>query len=587
MKKIDVDISEDFNFNIKTVNKINNNKRVKYVYKCIFFSPITKLDCVNSMDIYDDLLIYGTIMGNVILCHIDKNYLIPKKIVLPNGITDRENEENLKDIYLHKNKEKLFIYSNRNSHNNKTYSNMNDINNENSNEIKTAKCANKEKNEDEEKEDNGKIEKNIQNLKYDDPSPIPYPQEINLISNSSENIPCIIFDTKDNVIISMGDQELIKIEKISTLNPNSPKINCTYENIQNYDSKTLHYINCENSLCFLTSTNFLLINMTIGDINTTSIRKDYINYIHKEITNFKNPKIINGTFEANNFSVMFDFDGSKLLFVEYTKDDEGRRICIFNTLEEKYFFEYEIDKDFGHISFMRFISNNKIFLVRKYTFCEIYLINENNFILIEKWEHIGEEILSIQIYFEGTKMTKEFIENDLKNNNNNISIDNESRNISFHANEKDKQQMNKIRINNINLYNSSSRGINKRKKAEIINGNWSLNDIEINNNFDNIINDEEINKNIYNQNSKNQNFKKNEKNNFSIATLDINGNFNLYKNKKNNVLFNLYNIEGIEQIYKDQEFFFLKYPYYIAMNSKYICISTDHGIFTITKLENN
>ena len=228
MKKIDVDISEDLDFNIKTVNKINNNKRVKYVYKCIFFSPITKLDCVNSMDIYDDLLIYGTIMGNVILCHIDKNYLIPKKIVLPNGITDRENEENLKDIYLQKNKEKVFIYSNRNSHNNKTYSNMNDINNENSNEINTANCANKEKNEDEEKEDNGKIEKNIQNLKYDDPSPIPYPQEINLISNSSENIPCIIFDTKDNVIISMGDQELIKIEKISTLNPNSPKINSTY-----------------------------------------------------------------------------------------------------------------------------------------------------------------------------------------------------------------------------------------------------------------------------------------------------------------------------------------------------------------------
>ena len=72
-------------------------------------------------------------------------------------------------------------------------------------------------------------------------------------------------------------------------------------------------------------------------------------------------------------------------------------------------------------------------------------------------------------------------------------------------------------------------------------------------------------------------------NKFSIATLDINGNFNLYQNKKNQVLFNLYKIQGIDQKYKDEEFFSVGFPYFIIMNSIYFGISTDHGIFVITK----
>ena len=578
MKKKDVNISEEVNINVRTLKKVKYNQTNKNIYKSIFFSPITKLDCVNSMDIYDDLLIYGTIMGNVILCHIDNNYLIPNKKLLNKEIKDNE------DLNIKKNDVIITKYQNRNS----SY-----INNEDSGDIKTEKCSNvlkMKKNKIEEKEEDDIIKKKIQNLKNDDTPPIPYPQTTNIISNSNENIPCVIFDTKDNVIISLGDYELMKIENISTFNAKDPKTNCTYQIIKNYDSKTLHFVNCENSLCFLTPTDFLLINMMIGDINSTSIRKDYINYIHKKIKNFSKPEIISGSFEANNYSVMFDFDGSKLLFVEY-KTENQRRICIFDTLEKKIIFEYEITNDFGHISFMRFISQNKIFLVRKYIICEIYQIDSNSFILEETWEHIGEEILAVQIYFDGTKMTKEFIENDLNDKINNRelshndnSIDNDYKSISFHYNEYVDQTINNIRINKINAYNSSRGEFQPKKKKEITTNNWNLNDIEINKHYQKkIFSDEEMYVNIYNYNNKNKYLKKKENNLYSIATLDINGNFNLYKHKNNTVLFNLYNIEGIEQIYKEQEFFFLRYPYYISMNSKYICISTDHGIFVITK----
>ena len=568
MKKKDVNVSEAIDINIKTSNKIKYNKTAKYVYKCIFFSPLMKSDCVNSMDIYDDLLIYGTIMGNVVLCHIDKNYLIPNKKLL----SKENNDKN--DINLKSNNDHFVLFRNRNS---------NDLSNDDSNEMKTDKCSNKLKIKKNKKDE--KIEKKIQYIENDDHPSIPYPQITNIIPNSTENIPCAIFDTKDVILISLGDYELMKIKNISTFNAEDPNSNCPYETIKNYDSKTLHFVNCENSLCFLTSTDFLLINMMIGDINSSSIRKDYINYTHKKINNFSKPEIINGSFEANNFSVMFDFDGNKLLFVEYINEDQ-RRISIFDTLNEKYFFQYEINNDFGHISFMKFISQNQIFLVRKYIICEIYQINDNDLKIEESWEHIGKEIMAIQIYFDGTKITKEFIEDNLNNNNNNInSIDNEIKNISFNLNEKEEKN-NNIRINNINFYNSSMREFQQRQKKETINDNWNLNDIEINKNYQKkIFSDEEININIYNPNKITKNSKKNEKNVFSIATLDINGNFNLYKNKQNIVLFNLYNIEGIEQIYKEQEFFFLRYPYYISMNSKYICISTDHGIFVITKFE--
>ena len=568
MKKKDVNVSEAIDINIKISNKIKYNKTAKYVYKCIFFSPLMKSDCVNSMDIYDDLLIYGTIMGNVVLCHIDKNYLIPNKKLL----SKENNDKN--DINLKSNNDHFVLFRNRNS---------NDLSNDNSNEMKTDKCSNKLKIKKNKKDE--KIEKKIQYIENDDHPSIPYPQITNIIPNSTENIPCAIFDTKDVILISLGDYELMKIKNISTFNAEDPNSNCPYETIKNYDSKTLHFVNCENSLCFLTSTDFLLINMMIGDINSSSIRKDYINYTHKKINNFSKPEIINGSFEANNFSVMFDFDGNKLLFVEYINEDQ-RRISIFDTLNEKYFFQYEINNDFGHISFMKFISQNQIFLVRKYIICEIYQINDNDLKIEESWEHIGKEIMAIQIYFDGTKITKEFIEDNLNNNNNNInSIDNEIKNISFNLNEKEEKN-NNIRINNINFYNSSMREFQQRQKKETINDNWNLNDIEINKNYQKkIFSDEEININIYNPNKITKNSKKNEKNVFSIATLDINGNFNLYKNKQNIVLFNLYNIEGIEQIYKEQEFFFLRYPYYISMNSKYICISTDHGIFVITKFE--
>ena len=613
MKKIDIYKSENVDFD--TNKEIKSKRTKKYIYKFIFLCPINKLDCVNSMDIYDDLLIYGTIMGNLQLCHIDKDYLYPKSKInkllnkdeedKKSDISDKNTDKNSNDkkvneipsIRLNKYKEKEnlnFSEDNVDSHYNLTYCNVNDINNDieennnqklsnklNTKKIYISKNLNKKEKDQKEKENSEELiyTNKFENLENSDISLIPYPQITNLISQAGENISCVVFQTKDIIIVSVGDEELFKMEKISTLNTNNPESKFDYIKRSNYQNKTLHLINCENTICFLTPYNFLLLNMSLADFSSSSIKQEEINYINKNIKIFEKPETIKGVIESSNFTIPFDFDGIRFLYLEFIEEN-SRKIQVYDTINQKFSCEQEINKDFGHISYMKFFSDDKIFLVRKYILCEIYEINEMNkeLILVEKWEHFGKEIIAVQIYLEGSKLSEDFIEDKLNDND-------ESNNISFNMNEKEDEKIINIKLKNMNQINSSSRELKIRHKQELSNDILNKNEIEIFNRKK--YKEEILDLNIYNKYGNNKNINPNKKNQkiYFVATLDINGNFNLYKNKKNEILFNLYNIEEIEQKYKDEEFFFFGFPYYITMNSKYICISTDQGIFVIKKIK--
>ena len=598
MKKIDIYKSENVDFD--TNKEIKAKRTKKYIYKFIFLCPINKLDCVNSMDIYDDLLIYGTIMGNLQLCHIDKDYLYPKSKInkllnkdeedKKSDISDKNTDKNSNDkkvneipsIHLNKYKEKEnlnFSEDNVDSHYNLTYCNVNDINNEieennnqklsnklNTKKIYISKNLNKKEINQKDKENSEELiyTNKFENLENSDISLIPYPQITNLISQAGENISCVVFQTKDIIIVSVGDEELFKMEKISTLNTNNPESKFDYIKRSNYQNKTLHLINCENTICFLTPYNFLLLNMSLADFSSSSIKQEEINYINKNIKIFEKPETIKGVIESSNFTIPFDFDGIRFLYLEFIEEN-SRKIQVYDTINQKFSCEQEINKDFGHISYMKFFSDDKIFLVRKYILCEIYEINEMNkeLILVEKWEHFGKEIIAVQIYLEGSKLSEDFIEDKLNDND-------ESNNISFNMNEKEDEKIINIKLKNMNQINSSSRELKIRHKQELSNDILNKNEIEIFNRKK--YKEEILDLNIYNKYGNNKNINPNKKNQkiYFVATLDINGNFNLYNNKQNEILFNLYDVEGIEQKYKDEEFFFFGFPYYITMNSKYI-----------------
>ena len=77
---------------------------------------------------------------------------------------------------------------------------------------------------------------------------------------------------------------------------------------------------------------------------------------------------------------------------------------------------------------------------------------------------------------------------------------------------------------------------------------------------------------------------KNKNINYYIATLDQNGNVYLYNNKINKLIFNLYKINGMEDKFKNFGFFSMGIPYYIVMNDMYFAITTDFGLFAVSKI---
>ena len=54
----------------------------------------------------------------------------------------------------------------------------------------------------------------------------------------------------------------------------------------------------------------------------------------------------------------------------------------------------------------------------------------------------------------------------------------------------------------------------------------------------------------------------------------------LSKTFSNKLFKSSFNIQFIK--YKEEEFFELGFPYYVIMNSKYIAITTDHGVFVLS-----
>ena len=50
----------------------NNIIQKNSLYTCILHCPLETNDCVNSIDIFNNFLVYGTIMGNINFCRLEE-----------------------------------------------------------------------------------------------------------------------------------------------------------------------------------------------------------------------------------------------------------------------------------------------------------------------------------------------------------------------------------------------------------------------------------------------------------------------------------------------------------------------------------
>ena len=682
----------------KSHMNINNESSSKY--QLVFHFPNYKNDCINSIDIFNDKVAIGTIMGYVYLLRVDKNNLDVKK-----NINETNNKNLIDNSYSEKNNmisnesssrrnKKFHIKLNKkeddeNYINSYTYKKLNkkedakesqtiDVTNDisktktNVKKIKMIKLNNKIEESFNENTDlksskrrinniqknkiQNKDKKNVNNKMRDvtniednnekniEEKIDKFPQISKLIDETSENICCIQFDTEEKLNISIGDLEIIRYLDVHKINMNDSNTIYNYIKIKNYESVNKHIKYCENTICMMNSTNFLIIFTDFGNYNC-ELKSAKIKYNNIE---FNTGRKFSGKINMNNFSVPFDFDGEDFLFLDNISK-EDRLICLFDTINNQFFYKYKISRNFGHISHMKILmlKEKKIFLCRNDLQCEIHSLDDN-FTCIESFEHIGDDILNVFIYFKESKINEEFKQkikdeknknilklsnknyedyikinnnksktniklNDViiiknknnekitleKNNeiNNNIN-DNNILNMNYLSSNQNKTDKNvneiKLRIkeesdnSNIKEMNSHSKNLNlKNSTIQIFNKN------NLNEESKEPLNEEKKIKNKHKQDILTLKVDEDKRNtievkdkkdiiNYYIFVLDNNGNLNMYKNKKNRTLFNLYNIEGIFQSYKEKKFFSVGYPYYLAINELYFAITTDLGLFVIS-----
>ena len=377
-------------------------------------------------------------------------------------------------------------------------------------------------------------------------------KQIPLSELNSENISDISYNEKEKCFyVAIGDEEI----KLYFIKQSSDTIEDSSINV--YDSDLQHSKYCDDAYILLSPESLFRIQLphiNEGILKIVTIDSEYeIKYFDSE-NEFQNYGNIKTTLPTTNYTVPFDFDGKKFLWVEFLSSTQ-RNICVANIplLQEDKPQKFDLNRNIGHISQAKLLPNDRVFIVHSLNKCEIRAL-DNKFTLLEQFQHIGEEILAVDIVFN-------------EENENNIS----SENIIY----------NKNKLEKINLKNNE-----KKEEIEYKKNKDEINTKRIMETSDN------VNKNrILNKEEDINNFGNNKKNikkeniidikDIYIITLDIDGNVNLFKNKSENTLFNLYNLSTIPQDHKDKHFFSMGYAYYIKANLKYFCISSDHGCYII------
>ena len=593
----------------------NNIREKSSNYKCILHCPLKPNDCINSIDIFNNFIAYGTIMGEVILCRLDEEI-----ITINNANTNNNNkclnELNQTDVQVSINKDiiekdenikEIILNINNNENDKLNKENLIKENKENkTRNEKQLECIKVFINKREHQSTELYPKMNQEN------NNIVFPRTKILFQEAAENISCLsLFN--DILDFSIGDKVLIHCEKISLYNGNNLNTAYNYKQSYIYDSEQTHSEFCENCSCLMSRNNFLIVYSFYSDFNWP-LRFNKIKYDNRNLRTFD---LVSGYIEMSNYNVPFDFDDDKFLYVEYF-DDSVRSINIFKTLSNKKIFSILINKQFGHISHMKLLPEDCIFLCRNLCFCEIYKYKNNNnsynkdnyiyakinektnndFILLNIWVHNENiEIISSNVYISENNISYDYNNNKIKVN----CMKNEIYKNSHNKKEKQVYLNYKKDIHNLINDNANNSSIDSSSSKNKILDKFNKHNedfLNIENNTKNINKienkEEKIKKKIIKTNSLlvNYNYSDNNlisnKEDYYIITLDVEGNFNIYSNNENGkiikiTLFNLYKIDNIELNYKKLAFFSKGFPYYITMNEYYYAITTDSGLFVINK----
>lgn len=196
--------------------------------------------------------------------------------------------------------------------------------------------------------------------------------------------------------IAIGDESIVSIFEKET------EKDIEANTIDNFDEKDKHNLNCTNDFTLLWKNKALIINLyTNKEYNEDfEFKKNSYILLTYDIENKKKDLTEEGFIEMSNYSVPFDFRDNIFLFLEHNPN-EKRNISIYSFGKEKKENEKKnlitVDKNFGHISFLKIINKSLILMVRNYNQIEIYEIGKNEFKEIVSYRN-DYEINDIDFY---------------------------------------------------------------------------------------------------------------------------------------------------------------------------------------------
>ena len=381
-------------------------------------------------------------------------------------------------------------------------------------------------------------------------------KEITLLESSKENISGISFSHNDNFInISIGDDEIQRFQ----INENNKNYITSFHKFKIHQTEQEHELKCENSFVILSSDNLFRLQLQTPDEGELDLQIVDSEYEIKSISNMSgsNDIIQNGSLMMGNYSIPFDYDGKLFVWVEYLSPFK-RRLCCKDFLIESNIYYQEIDKEYGHISYIKIINDNQILVVHSLNKCDIRELDKC-FTLIESFTHIGDQVYGINLFYY------------MNNNINTYEGENKEYNEGDGA---------KILFNNI-THN------NRKSKFSKISSTNCINQIcECDYSHLPILDDQfQLNKYCIKNNANNSNNPRI----MTVTTLDIDGNVNCFKNGEEKNLFNLYNIKNVSEINDNKKgqkcLFDMGHEYYIKSNLNFVCITTDYGCLIIKKME--
>ena len=197
---------------------------------------------------------------------------------------------------------------------------------------------------------------------------------------------------ENKLYVCVGDDKILVYNSI-----NENDDNIKPNEISNYPNENEHFQKCEKSFTMLK--NDYLVRTFIEfppDTKTNSTLFDTQVSI-KNIVNSAEPEKTE-TIKMSNYCVPVDFDGKNYIFVDFL-EEKKRMFNIYNLDSKDLRLSFQIEtykEKIGHISLLKILNEDLIFLVRSYNICEI---RDFNFNLKKGFNYSGNEILAFDFIY--------------------------------------------------------------------------------------------------------------------------------------------------------------------------------------------